>query len=327
MNSKIKNLIKFSCIAIILIVVVCAPYFLRIYYLSILHEILVWVALSISWYFFSGQTKYVALGSAAFVGTGMYFTAICLNLMYFRRSYPALPFPVVVILAGLICFALALAIGLVSLRLKGIYFAIATFGIGELVKGFFKYWQVVTRAVPYQVNIPAQFLQTDLQYYSVLTTTLATLLLTALLIRSKFGLALKMIGECEEAAAHVGVNATIYKTLGFAISALFMGLMGGSYVLRFGAVNPDMTFTFDYSFMPPVMVLLGGIGTAYGSMVGAVILTLLKEYLRMSFLYYQIIYGAILVVIVMFMPYGIMGAVERLKAMRLVNWKRISLRQ
>jgi len=334
-KSNVKNLVKISCIAIMLIVLACAPYFLRSYYLSILQSVLVWVVLSMSWYFFSGLTKYVALGSVAFVGTGMYFTAICLYSIHIRKYYLGLPFPLsfpdIVILAGLICFGLALAIGLVSLRLKGIYFAIATFGIAELVKGIFRWWADYTRAVPYQLNCPVEFLKPGLSYYSVLATTFVALLLTAFLLRSRFGLALRMIGENEEAAAHVGVNTTIYKTLGFAISAFFMGLMGASYMIRFGAVNIDSIFIFDYSFMPPVMVLLGGIGSPYGPIIGATALTLINEYLRMSlmnypFINYQMVYGAILVVIVLFLPNGILGAV-RLRRVKFAKWKRVSLRR
>jgi branched-chain amino acid transport system permease protein len=72
-----------------------------------------------------------------------------------------------------------------------------------------------------------------------------------------------MIGECEEAAAHNGVNTTLYRALAFAFSALFMGLIGGSYMISFGSTNVDAAFDINYSFLPAIMVLLGGAGTAY----------------------------------------------------------------
>jgi branched-chain amino acid transport system permease protein len=207
--------------------------------------------------------------------------------------------------------------------LKGIYFAIATFGVGQLVGGIFGWWQNKAR-IPINIPTPMEYSRNfDFQYYSVLTATLATLFLAILLLRSKFGLALRMIGECEEAAAHNGVNTTLYKTLGFAISAFLMGLDGSSYSISFDSLYLTTVFSVDYSFLPPVMVLLGGVGTVYGSLIGPPILILLEEYLRQTFVggYYQITYGIILVLIVLFAPNGIMGVIGKLKSAKLFKEK------
>lgn len=320
---KIKSLEKIICIAAIIIILAAAPNFLSRADTMVLRRILVFAALSASWYFFSGLTKYIALGSVAFVGTGMYFTTVYLYGMHLRKPiFPFIPFQVVIILAGLICFALAFAIGLVSLRIKGIYFAIATFGIGEFVGGVCRWWHSKLR-LPYNMPIPAQYTSDfNFQYYSVLTATLITFILITLLLRSKFGLALRMIGECEEAAIHNGVNTTVYKTLGFAISAFLMGLIGGCYVFCFDSLAMGSIFSMDYSFLPPVMVLLGGIGTIYGSIVGSSIIMLTQEFLRGAFVgYFPLIYGAILVIIVLFAPAGIMGAIAKLKSAKFLKGK------
>ena len=314
------NLTKILPIPLIFIVLAFAPYFLRRYHLLILQDILMWVALSISWHFFSGLTKYISLGSVAFVGTGLYFTSVYLNLSMYKGYYPILPFPVVVLLAGLITFALALVIGSVTLRLKGIYFAIATFGVGELVKGIIQWWQ--TTAGVSIVHLPLELGNPLFVYLSLLITTFAVLLVTTFLRRSKFGLALKMIGENEDAAAHVGVNTSLYKTLGFAISAVCMGLIGGSYAIRFYSTRVDIAFIANYSFLPAIMTMLGGVVTAYGPIIGATTLTLVSEYIRVSFAsYFPIIYGSVLIIIVLFMPNGIMGMVEKLKATKLMRRK------
>lgn len=315
LKGKMANLIKILPILLILIVLAFVPYFLGKYYSLILIDVLLFVTLSISWYFFSGLTKYISLGSVAFVGTGLYFTARYLNLSMVDPAtighYPVLPLPVVVLLAGLINFALALAIGSVTLRLKGIYFAIVTLGVGEVVKGIIKWWETTQSAI-YIVRIPYPSLQSV--YYLILITMLATLLLTTFLRKSKFGLALRMIGENEEAAAHVGVNTSLIKTLGFAVSAMCMGLIGGSYAVNFYTTTVDEAFRSDYSFLPAVMVLLGGAGTVYGPIIGSIFLTLLWEYLRKTFtFYFLIILGAVLIVIVLFMPNGIMGLAQKLK--------------
>lgn len=309
------NLTKILPIPLILIVLAFAPYFLKRYHLLILQDVLVWVTLSISWHFFSGHTKYISLGSVAFVGTGLYFTSVYLYLSY-GGNYPILPLPVVVLLAGLISFALALVIGSVTLRLKGIYFAIATFGVGELVKGVITYWQ--TKAGVYTIILPKAVWDPQLRYFSLLITTLAILLFTTFLRRSKFGLALRMIGESEDAAAHVGVNTTLFKTLGFAISAMCMGLIGGSYAIRFTSTHVNNAFLVNYSFLPAIMTMLGGVATAYGPIIGATTLHLISEYLRVTFSsYFPIIYGSILIIIVLFMPNGIMGVIEKVKSTKL----------
>jgi branched-chain amino acid transport system permease protein len=322
LKGKMVNLIKILPILLILVILVFPPYFLSEYYLLVLQDVLVFLALSICWHFFSGLTKYISLGSVAFVGTGFYFTARYLNLSVLpvKPILPILPLPVVVLLAGLINFAAALAIGSVTLRLKGIYFAIVTFGVGELLKGIIKWWET-TQSVIYTVSIP--FFDFQTRYYSILITMLAILLLTTFLRRSKFGLALRMIGENEEAAVHVGVNTSLIKILGFAISAMCMGLMGGSYAINFGSTYTDAAFNINYSFLPAVMTMLGGVGTVYGPIIGSIFLTLLQEYLRVTLSYYFLIFlGLILMVIVLFMPNGIMGVAQNLKA-RLMGRKEL----
>ena len=312
---KDVNLTKILPIVIILVILVFPPYFLSVYYLSILRNLLMWIALSISWHFFSGYTKYISLGSAAFFGIGLYFTAKYLQLSTVG-DFPVLPLPVIVLLAGLVTFALALVIGLVTLRLRGIYFAILTFSVNIVVSNAILWWEITitgTRGTYFPL------FDTQTAYYAIFACTIVTLLLTTLLRRSKFGLALKMIGECEEAAAHVGVNASLYKTLGFAISAMLMGLMGGCFATRLsGYVNTDMAFESLYSFLPAVNTLLGGMGTVYGPIIGSITVSLLSEYLRVTLPHYFLItLGLILIAIVMFMPNGIMGIVEKIKTTKL----------
>ncbi|MEM0057912.1 MAG: branched-chain amino acid ABC transporter permease [Candidatus Bathyarchaeia archaeon] len=285
-----------------------APYLLNnIYYLNVLRDVIFWVALSVSWYLFSGLTKYVALGSAAFFGLGLYFTAKVLNY------WPVLPFPVVVILAGLLNFTIALAVGLISLRLKGIYFAIVTFGIAEIVKVIFDWWEIrITGTLGTYLPIFSDITT----YYSILTTSLTSLVLVTLLRRSKFGLALRMIGESEETAAHTGVNTSLYKTIGFAISAACIGLVGASCITISPYTNTRIAFGSRYSFYPAVMTLLGGAGTPYGPVIGASALSLINEYLSVAFpQVFQIILGALLIIIVLVMPNGIMGIVEKFKTL------------
>lgn len=317
---KISNFAEIFFALIILIVLTLCPYFAGDYYLSILRTILLWAALAISWHFFSGLTKYVALGSAAFFGLGLYFTAKYLQFSVTYGYYPVLPLPVIVLLAGLINFVFALVIGLVTLRLKGIYFAILTFGVSEVVKNAVQWWEIkITGTRGTYISV---FFNSQEAYYSILAGTFAIFLLTTFLRRSKFGLALRLVGESEEAASHVGVNTSLFKTLGFAFSAMCIGFMGGCFTTRFTYINTDIAFDSLYSFLPAIMTLLGGAGNVYGPMVGSITISLLNEYLRVTYpQYFLIILGLILIAIVMFMPNGIMGIVEKLKRTRFIVGK------
>jgi branched-chain amino acid transport system permease protein len=307
------NLTKTLPIVLILVVLVFAPPFLADYYLSILRDLLLWMALSISWHFFSGSTKYISLGSAAFFGIGMYFAAKTLG--------HGLPLPVIVLLAGLVNLALALVIGLVTLRLRGIYFAILTFSVSMVVTNIIQWYEIKIEGT--RGTLIRVFFDSQTCYYTILICTIVVLLLTTLLRRSKFGLALKMIGESEEAAVHVGVNASLYKTVGFAISAMLMGFMGAGFTTRFAYVNTDYAFDPLYSFLPPVMTLLGGIGTVYGPIIGSVTISLLEDILSVTLTYYfMIILGLILIAIVILMPDGIMGMVEKIKTTKVFGSKK-----
>jgi branched-chain amino acid transport system permease protein len=303
---------------LILVMLAVAPLFAAAYYLSILTDILIWMALSISWQLFSGSTKYISLGSAAFFGVGLYFAAKYLYLSVGTGQFPILPFPVIVLLAGLVNFALALAIGVVTLRLKGIYFVILTFAISQVAVNVIS-WYEATVTGTLGTIIPV-FFSAQAIYYTMLICAIAILLFVILLRRSKFGLGLKMIGESEEAAAHVGVNTGLYKTLGFAISAMLMGFVGGCFAIRLPYVNADIAFDFSYSLYPAVMTLLGGVGTVLGPIIGSITITSLSDYLSVTLgSYFLIILGLILIIIVVLMPNGIMGMVEKAKT-KLSSW-------
>jgi branched-chain amino acid transport system permease protein len=307
LSVKGVSLTRILPIVLILVISMLVPPFVGEYYVLVLIDVVRWLALAVAWDFFSGYTKYISLGAAAFFGMGMYVTAWVLE------AFPALPFPVVVLFAALVDFALALVIGLVTLRLRGIYFAILTFSVAMVITNIITYVESEVIIPHTRGTYPPAF-PTLVAYYTMLISVVVVFLLTALFRRSKFGLALKMIGENEEAAVHVGVNASIYKTVGFAISAMLTGVVGACYVTAsFGYINTDSAFDPALSFYPPVMALLGGMGTVYGPVVGAIFLSLLKNYLSVTISYFLIVFGLVLIVVVMFMPNGIMGVIEKIR--------------
>ncbi|MFW9985532.1 MAG: branched-chain amino acid ABC transporter permease [Candidatus Odinarchaeota archaeon] len=297
------NLTKILPVVIIIVVLMLTPFFAGIYYLAILRSLILWSALAMSWWFFSGITKYVSLGSAAFFGISLYFVAI------FGRI---VPFPLLVLFAGLFCFVIALGIGLVTLRVKGIYFAVFTFGLAELFRNLVL-WYLITIIGTRFIFLP--YIPTQLIYWAVLIVTIIVIGLIFFLLRTKIGLALRMIGENEEAAAHLGVNVNLYKTLGFAISSMLMGLVAASYAPRFSSLDPSIAFNSQYSLLPAIMAMLGGIAFLFGPILGAVTITLLNEFLRtFATEYFLILLGLIVIFIVLFMPDGIAGVLEKVRA-------------
>jgi branched-chain amino acid transport system permease protein len=304
-------------IALILAVLAVTPLFASIYYLSILTDMLVWLALSVSWQLFSGSTNYISLGSAAFFGVGWYVAAEYLDLSIMTSHYPVLPLPVIVLLAGLITFVLALAMGFVTLRLRGIYFVILTFAISQVAMAIISAYEA---GITHTLGILTPIFSTQTTYYTMFICAFAILLFVVLLRRSKFGLGLKMIGQSEEAAAHVGVNTGLYKILGFAISAMLMGFVGGCYAISTTYVNATIAFDFSYSLYPVIMTLLGGVGTILGPIIGSVTISSLSDYLSVTLgRYFLLILGLILIIIVLLMPDGIMGMVEKART-RLSAW-------
>jgi branched-chain amino acid transport system permease protein len=275
------------------IMLMFAPTFMTTYYLALLTSVLCWTGLAVSWHFFSGTTKYASLGSAAFFGIGVYVTAV------FGKN---LQFTLVLLLASAINFFFACGVGLITLRLKGMFFSIFTFGLSELLNNAILFWEMKVTGTRGRFVTPMDV------YYPILIITFVILLSTTVLRKSKIGLALKMIGDCEDAAVHLGVNTTLYKTLGFAISSMFMGLLGAAFAPRWGYIDSGIAFNPLYSFMPAIMTLFGGTETIFGPIVGAVVLSMLEEFLLITLKnYFMVILGSIVIIVILALPEGITG--------------------
>jgi branched-chain amino acid transport system permease protein len=260
-----------------------------------------YVILTLSWAIFSGPTRYISLASAAFFGVGAYVSAVIGQVLFL---------PLVIATGGLVSFILALFIGLLTLRLKGIYFIIFTFGVSELIRHFILWWEAKFAGTVGRWVVAVDHTTV---YYVMLIIFIMALLTAYHIRRSKFGLALRSIGEHEEAAAHIGINVTILKTITFAISAFFMGSTGAIMATRWTYIDPGIAFNPLFSFMPVLMAIFGGIGQLYGSILGATILTLLEEVLITEFpYYYMLLFGIILIVVILFLPNGLVGLIEKL---------------
>jgi branched-chain amino acid transport system permease protein len=212
-------------------------------------------------------------------------------------------------MAGLLNFVIAFVVGLISLRLKGMYFAIATFALGQACRGIFDY-AVSDFMGTYYTHIPP--FSSEVTYYTITVTAFAIFLLTFVLYRSKLGLALRLIGENEEVAAHLGVNTNLVKTLGFAISSMCIGFMGSCYATIFTVTSPKLAFDYQFSFLPPMMAMFGGLGSFYAPLIGAMALSLLRELLGVTLIHHFLLtLGAIILLVAKFMPEGVVIFLKR----------------
>jgi len=298
MTSHSRN---YFCILVFpsLILLMTVPLYLPDYYVSLLISICLYVILTISWSMFSGPTGYMSLASAAFFGIGIYTTAVLGD---------TLPLPVVIGLGGLFSVLMAFLVGLACLRLKGIYFAIFTFGLTELILHSLLFYEL---EVTGQVGRLVVEMDQIFVYYAMLILVIIVLISVYLLNRSKFGLALRSIGQAEQAAACMGVDVNKVKILVFAFSAVFMGLAGAIMVTQWTYVDSRTAFNIFYAFMPALMALFGGIRYIRGQVLGAVVLTLLTETLLIKFpYYYMLLFGTLLVVVIVYSPSGLMGLYE-----------------
>jgi len=290
--------------AVLLILLVLLPVFIssESYDLIFLANILMYVVLTVSWAIFSGPTGYISLATSAFFGVGVYSTALFSD---------ALPLAIVILIGGLGSFCLAYLVGSVTLRLKGMYFTMFTFGLVELIRNLVHWYEVnITGTVGRMVITP----ESITIYYAMVIIFLAVLLASYLIKRSKYGLALQGIGESEDAAAHTGINVTRVKTVTFAVSAFFMGLTGAAMSLRWSYVDPTMAFDISRSFMPVLMAIFGGMGHLYAPIAGASIFSILEELFTTKFpYYYMLLFGLTMLLVIRFMPLGIEGVIERLR--------------
>jgi branched-chain amino acid transport system permease protein len=265
-------------------------------------SLLMYVALTQSWTVLSGMTGYVSLGHVVFYGLGGYVAAL---------TWGELPLAVILVLASLVALAIACALGLPALRVRGPYFVILTFGLAELVK-------YVVIAIEGRLGKFSRIMfgAPDLGtlFYIMLALAAAATLTTLLIRRSRFGQGLLAIREDEDAAETIGVPTVRFKLLAFGLSAIIPGMVGGVMVLRSTYFEPAQLFDPVISFSIVTMAVVGGSDDAIGPLLGAAGFVLLSELLWANApQIYMILLGVLLIAFVLFVPEGLSG---RLFALR-----------
>ncbi len=274
---------------------------------------LMYIALAISLNILMGFTGYVSFGHVVFFGIGGYISFVL--LYYYKISiFLALLF------AGIFATIIACLLGLVVLNLRGAYFAIATIGINEAIKALVNNLEFLGGAEGLFFNMKIYKAYGGAQnalwlsFYLLGIITIIALITSYIIKHSKFGLGLFAIREDEDAASTLGVNTKLFKTIAFMISAFFPAIIGGIFFFKNGSIDPGSAFSLTKSVEMIFMVMLGGIGSILGPVLGAITYDKIKETLLVSETFKNLhltISGLILLLIVLFVPEGIVGFLRK----------------
>jgi branched-chain amino acid transport system permease protein len=287
------------------------------YTLGLLNLIGLYVIIVLGLNLFIGYAGQISLGHAGFFGLGAYGSAIL------TASYGFSPWPTMMLVALGVAFV-ALIIGIPTLRLHGHYLAMATLGFNYVVHIIFVQWDEVTGGPSGLSGVPSLSVlglpvKNDVRfYYLVWTFALIALTLCLNLVRSGVGRGLAALAQDEVAAAALGVDVKRDKIRIFVLSAVFASVAGSLYAHFFGFVNPD-TFSIFKSLDLVIMVVVGGMGSIWGTLFGVGFITILPHWLEFLETYYDIIHGLILVIVLLFLPQGFITGLVDLVRIRLAR--------
>jgi branched-chain amino acid transport system permease protein len=279
--------------------------FMSKYYLLLAFDALLFGAVAMSLDLLMGYTGLVSFGHAAFFGLGAYSTAVLLERGV-RSLWPCLA------LAALVVGLYALVVAYFATTRRGIYFALLTLIFAEVVYTFFRYTQAFggsdgIQGLPAAELLPGVAIDTPFRIYYVVVVYLALAYLACrVLVHSHFGRVLVAIRENEDRARFLGYRVERYKMGVCMISALLTGLAGALYPGRAAYATPDlMHWSISGEFL--IMVMIGGIGTLVGPIIGGAFFVVLQEKVSSYVQWYFIVIGLVLILIVLFMPKGLLG--------------------
>ncbi|HIX40647.1 branched-chain amino acid ABC transporter permease [uncultured Desulfovibrio sp.] len=299
-------------LGIVLVVMLAMPHVSSFYQTNIMISALLYVMLALGLNIAVGIAGQLVLGYVAFYAVGAYTYAL-LNQAFGIGFWACLP------VGGFMAVLFGLALGFPVLRLRGDYLAIVTLGFGEIVRLTLLNWASLTGGSGGIKDIPAPgFFGMDMDinmstmfvYYIVLAAVIITIVVISRLKNSRVGLALQALREDEIACEAMGINLARVKLSAFALSSCWAGFAGVIFAAKTSFINPA-SFTFMESAMILSMVVLGGMGSIVGVVIAAMILILAPEYLRAFSEYRMLIFGAIMVIMMIFRPQGLVTGERR----------------
>jgi branched-chain amino acid transport system permease protein len=292
----------------ILIVLFTLPLYTGVYLLNVMDIILIYIALALSWDMLlrSGQ---ISFGVAGLFGVGGY-AAVLLNLNTGLNGL------ICIVLGALAAGILSWIIGIAVLQLRGMYFAIVTLALAEIFRVIIRNLQDLTGGPEGTILPSAIFAGNSTKtYWLAIAVAVVSVIASEIFVRTRIHFALTSIRDDEIVAKSSGIDVFKYLVLIFVITSAIQGMTGGAYAHIYGFVSPEGSFSVDFTLLPIAMALLGGVHSTWGPVVGAVVLGVVSEFLKLQIPYgHLLVYGVIIVITILFFPQGIVGTLgKRLK--------------
>ncbi|MBQ9979987.1 MAG: branched-chain amino acid ABC transporter permease [Oscillospiraceae bacterium] len=314
-SRRTKNIIKLIVLIVVLAVLVVIPIGGgRIRMTSVLILVFLYMAIAQMWNLLAGYSGLVSLGAQAFVGLGGYSLAM-LSQVY------GLPLWTGFVAGAVISVIFALIISMPIFKMKGVYFTVGTWIVAECLLVLFSIWKFVNYSAGY--NISATYKLTPAAiYYVALAICVGAIVVVVLLLRSKFGLSLMAMRDNEAAAEIRGVKLYRTKLICFLIASAITGIAGAGLYLNIAYITPPSAFNISWTVAMCFIVVIGGIGTVEGPIIGAIIYVILNQLLYSFPGFSMLIMGVIAIIIIILAPKGIMGVVNRFFNVDLFGIKR-----
>lgn len=297
---------KIIILGLLLLLFISVPFALSGFWVRLITYILMFSILASALNIISGFTGYAAFGNMVFFGLGAYTTAVLMSKGGFS-FFPAL------LLSAAVAVVTAVLLGMLLLRLKGHYFALGTLGAAEAVKHIVENLTELTEGgqgitVPPLRGSPA--VVNGFFYFFMLLLLIAILVVAWRISKNRLGYAFKAIRANEQAAGVMGIDTTRHKIIAWSLSAVFTGITGSVYAYWFSYIDPPTVFDVMWVVKMFVMILIGGAGTVFGPVIGAFILETISELVWSRFINLHLgILGMIIIMVVMFMPNGLISLV------------------
>jgi len=309
---KIPRLTTLVAVAALVVLALFPVIGISLSWLNYLFLFFIYLALANMWNLLAGYTGLILLCPHAFVGLAGYTMAI--------GTWVGMPFQAGLIAGAVVAALFALIISYPVFRMKGIYFAIGTLILPEILKVWFSYWRPVGnvyqgKGAGYSVTGVAGVTLGD-TYWLALAIAAASIFVVYIILRSRLGLGLTAIRDNENTAASAGANVFRLKLSSFLIAALIMGIAGAAYYIFSPRIQPTGGFSIRWLLVPLMATVIGGEGTEEGPIIGAAIVTFLTFQLADYGAWSLLIQGVILLAVVTLMPQGIAGLLRQVGAYR-----------
>ena len=294
--------------ALLIAALIGVPHLLDRYTVFLFYLLMLNIALSQSWNLLAGYAGLISLGVAAFFGIGAYTAGMTI-------TYLGFPFLLGAFFGGLLAAAFAAIVALPIFRFRGIYFAIGTLVLSEALRIFMVNWKFTGSAE--NLNLPLESgVSLTWYYYVMLAMATGASLLVVVILKTKLGMGLRALGNNENSAQNMGVNTFRTKLYVFLLSAFITGVAGGIHASRMGSIEPYSIFNAMWTLSTANTVIIGGIGTVIGPILGSIFVIVLGELLADYQTFHLAITGALLILIIRFIPAGIWGEIRSIKWMR-----------